>query len=128
MNIKTHTTNFDMTPAIEEYVSKKAQSLAKFLEGRGDDTHKNMLCEVELGKTTNHHKSGDIFKAEINIVGPGNVQFYAVAEEADLYAAIDIVRDQIEREIISKKTKRETLFRRGAAKFKALAKRLYWRS
>jgi putative sigma-54 modulation protein len=121
LNIKTRSTNFDMTPAIEDYVSKKVSSLGKFL----DVQKENILCEVELGKTTNHHKSGDIFRAEVNIVGPQNTQFYAVAEESDLYAAIDVVRDQIEREIVTKKEKRETLFRRGASRFKALAKRLY---
>ena len=121
MNIKTRSTNFDMTPAIENYVSKRVSSLEKFLDAK----HENVLCEVELGKTTNHHKSGDIFRAEINIIRPGHNQFYAVAETEDLYAAIDIVRDQIEREIVSRKGKRETLFRRGASKFKALAKRLY---
>ena len=54
MNIKTRTTNFDMTPAIEEYVTKKVSSLEKFF---GEDK-KEALCEVELGKTTMHHKSG----------------------------------------------------------------------
>jgi len=117
MNIKTRAANFTMTPAIEDYTSKKVLSLSKFLHA-GD----NALCEVELGKTTNHHKSGDIFKAEINIVTPGKNQFYAMAEESDLYAAIDVVRDNIEREIISKKTKRETLFRRGAMRFKSILK------
>ena len=82
------------------------------------------MCEVELGKTSAHHKSGDVFKAEINITTAGSNQFYAVAEESDLYAAIDVVRDEIERTIVSRKEKRETLFRRGAAKFKNIIKRL----
>ncbi len=104
-----------MTPAIEDYAVKKVSSLEKFF-GNDKDT---ALCEVELGKTTGHHKTGDIFRAEINIVRPGQNQFYAVAEESDLYAAIDVVRDQIEREIVAKKEKRETLFRRGATRFKS---------
>ncbi len=109
-----------MTPAIEEYVTKKVSSLGKFF---GDDKNE-ALCEVELGKTTEHHKSGDIFRAEVNIVRPGQNQFYAVAEKSDLYAAIDVVRDQIEREIVAKKEKRETLFRRGASQFKSLVRKI----
>ncbi len=120
MNIKITTTNFEKTTAIEEYVMKKISSLERFLNTSGE-----ILCEVELGKTTEHHKSGDIFKAEVNIVCPGNVQFYAVAEEADLYTAIDIVRDEVEQLIVNKKKKRETLFKRGALKFKNLLKRLH---
>jgi ribosomal subunit interface protein len=122
MNIKIHTTNFDNTESIESYVHKRLGSLTKFLSGAGDI--ESVLCEVELGKTTNHHKSGDIFRAEVNIKAPGIGQFYAVTEEADLYAAIDMVRDEIEREIVSKKTKKETLYRRGAAKFKSILKRI----
>lgn len=99
---------------------KKISSLEKFLKN-GEQT----LCEVELGKTTEHHKSGDIFRAEVNIVESGNTQTYAVAEEADLYAAIDIVRDEAERGIVARKKKKETLFKRGAIKFKELLKRIH---
>lgn len=120
MNIKTRTVNFDITPGIETYVSKKTNSLSKFL-----DDSDSVLCEVELGKSVGNQKSGKIFKAEINLSTPGKNQFYAVAEADDLYAAIDEVRDEIEREIVSKKTKRATLFRRGAARVKALIKSVY---
>ena len=67
---------------------------------------------------------GVVVRAEINIVRPGQNQFYAVAEELDLYAAIDVVHDQIEREIVAKKEKRETLFRRGASQFKSLMRKM----
>ncbi len=119
MNIKVRAKNFDITPAISEYVTKKISSLEKFL---GDKD--NILCEVEIGRTTMHHKSGDIFRAEVNIIEPGNKQIFAVAEEADLYSAIDIVRDEAEREIVSRKDKRSTLWRRGATRLKNLLKRI----
>jgi putative sigma-54 modulation protein len=122
MNIRIHSVNFEVTPAIDDYVSKKISSLSKFLDGNG-----NILCEVELGRTTGHHKSGDVFRAEINMVLAGGKQVYAVAEEADLYAAIDIVRDEAERVVVSQKSKRTTVFRRGAAQVKALLKRLNFR-
>lgn len=117
MNIRTRSKNFELTPAILDYVSKKISTLEKFLTNG-----ENALCDVELGKTTNHHKSGDIFRAEVNLVHKGQ-QFYAVGEAEDLYAAIDMVRDDAERGIVSQKTKRDTLFRRGAAKIKALLRR-----
>ena len=119
MNIKIRATNFDITPAIDNYVHKKISLLEKFFGGK-----ENILCEVEIGRTTMHHKSGDIFRAEVNITQPGNKQIYAVAEEVDLYSAIDIVRDEAEREITSEKDKRNTLFRRGGMKIKELLKRI----
>lgn len=123
LNIKIRTTNFDLTPAIDEYVSKKISILQKFLDEK-NKSQNDLLCQVELGKSTNHHKSGDIFRAEINIMLPGQKQIFAVAEESDLYAAIDVVRDEAEREIVSAKEKRATLFRRGGKRIKDLLKRI----
>jgi len=120
MQIKIRSTNFALTQALDEYVNQKISSLEKFLSGGGD-----VLCEVEIGRTTTHHKSGDIFRAEVNMTPPGGPQIFAVAEESDLYKAIDIVRDETEREIVSRKNKRNTLFRRGSAKVKNLLKRIY---
>jgi putative sigma-54 modulation protein len=120
MNIKTHAVNFDLTDAISEYVEKKVSSLGKFIPNS-----ENLLCEVEIGKT-NHHNSGDIFKAEINILIPGGGQVYAKSEQAELYAAIDIVRDEAERVIVSQKNKKDTLYRRGASHVKNLLKRISW--
>lgn len=74
-----------------------------------------------------HHNSGDIFKAEINLTQPGSKQVYAVAEKSDLYTAIDVVRDEAEHAIVSKKTKDSTLFRKGAAQIKSLLKRVDFR-
>ncbi len=119
MNIKIRSKNFELTPAIDDYVSKKISTLEKFLIVKS-----GVLCEVEIGRTTLHHKSGDIFRAEVNITEPGSKQIFAVAEEADLYTAIDIVRDEAERAIVSKKTKRFKLLRRGGALFKAFLKRI----
>ena len=119
MNIKITSKNFELTPAIDEYVNKKISSLEKFL-----NTKAATLCEVEIGRTTKHHNSGDIFKAEVNITEPGVPQVYAVAEESDLYAAVDIVRDEAERAITSRKKKRATLFRRGGTAVKAILKRI----
>ena len=85
------------------------------------------LCEVEIGRTTKHHNSGDIFKAEINIAQPGGKQVYVVAEEVDLYTAIDVVRDGAERAIVSRKNKYKTLFRKGSSRVKDLLKRLDFR-
>ncbi len=117
MNIKIRSINFEITPAIDEYITKKISSLEKFLEVK-----EGAMCEVEIGRTTMHHKSGDIFKAEINLTQPGVKQVYVVAEEADLYTAIDVVKEEAEHAIISRKTKDTTLFRRGAVKIKNLLK------
>lgn len=79
------------------------------------------LVNVEVGRTTRHHKSGDIFRAEIRI-NFGGQEYYSVSETEDLYAAIDEVKDEIVQELTKKRKKYLHLFKRGGAQIKNLLK------
>lgn len=116
MTINIKTTNISLTDAISDYTSKRLDAITQFFK---DDT--TVKCDVELGKTSNHHKNGDIFRAEIHIVGKGK-DLYASAEEDDLYKAIDMVRDEMLREVRTGKDKNITQSRKGGAKIKSLIK------
>lgn len=111
MNISIKSTNIELTPAIKDYTEKRISGITKF---SGEDT----LAIIEIGKTTGHHKNGDIFVAEINITTSLGKQFRAVSEKADLYEAIDDVRNEIVREVSSAKGKKDALWKRGARKIK----------
>ena len=113
MNIIIKGSHIEITPAIEMYVTKKLNALDKFL-------NENSKVQADLGKTSNHHKSGDIFKAEFNVNSHGQYS-RVVVENADLYAAIDEAQDQLFEILASKKDKKLTLWRRGAQTIKALA-------
>jgi putative sigma-54 modulation protein len=117
MNINIKATNIELTSAIEEYVHRKIESVEKFIIKSG--AHIN----VEVGKTTNHHKSGDVYKAEIEIKNEGNT-FFAMAETDDLYKAVDMAREEIVRELTSTKDRNNSLFRRGARSVKKMLKGL----
>lgn len=106
--------DLQLSEAIEDYVAKKLESLKKFIT---DFNEELVTAEVELSRTTRHHQSGDIFRAEINLTVNGKL-FRVESEKDDLYAAIDEVRDDLEREIKKFKTKKETVFIRGARSFK----------
>lgn len=121
MNVQIKATEMSLTPAIKDYAEKKVLALDKFFHGKGE-----ALCQIEVGKTSHHHKSGNVFRAEISVRAEGK-HYYAVSEKDDLYASIDEVKDEIAREVISLKSKKETLFRRGGAKIKQLIKRLSWK-
>ena len=121
MRAQIKATEMALTPAIKDYAEKKVLSLEKFFKGSGE-----VLAQIEVGKTTRHHKSGNVFRAEISIRADGQ-NYYAVSEKDDLYAAIDEVKDEMAHEIVSSKSKKETLFRRGGAKIKAMLKRLTFR-
>lgn len=113
-------TGFELTPAITDFIDKKMTLLDRF--ERTPDTAR---ADVEVGKTSRHHKHGDIFRAEINFFHNGE-QLYAVAEKEDIYVAIDNAKDEIIREITSKKDKKNALYRKGAARLKAMIKGLPW--
>jgi ribosomal subunit interface protein len=112
MNIQIKATGIELTPAISSYAEKRLDSIKKYFE---TDKMPNMF--VELGKESNHHKSGDIFRAEVRIGGAGQ-DFYAVSLTEDLYTAIDKVKDEIIREITKTKGKRETMMRKGGRMIK----------
>lgn len=84
---------FNVTDAIRNYIEEKVGSLQRFLP-----TNQDLEARVYI-------KIYDVIqKVEVTI--PGN-QFILRAEEAsdDLYAAIDLVVDKLERQIRRHKTK-----------------------
>ncbi len=115
MNIIVKGSHLEVTSAIDEYLVKRLKGIEKFLDV-------NAKVEADLGKTTNHHKNGDIFRAELNISNNGE-QTRVEAESEDLYSAIDMVKDEAQNALISKKDKRQSLFRRGAGKLKNMFRR-----
>ena len=115
-NIKA--TNMDLTRAINDYINKRLSGIKKFAKNEED-----MVVYVEVGKTTNHHKQGDIFRAEFNIELSG-FKFYTFSEKEDLYTAIDDAQKEIIRQISEDKDRRKTLFKRGAISVKKMLKGL----
>lgn len=112
-NIKT--TNIKFTPEISDYLDKRLSHIEKLI----DPNDTSVMCDVEIGQTTKHHQTGNIFKAEINLHIAGK-QFRAEAEESTIFNAIDRAKDEIVRELRRFKSKRLRLLKRGGAKIKNL--------
>jgi len=119
MNIRIKATNLTLTPAVTDYINKRLDRLAKFV--REDPS---MIIDVEVGRTTNHHHKGDIFRAEIHVVGEG-VDAYASAEHQDLNMAVNDAKDEIMRKLHSGKGKRISYVRRSGARVKAMVKGIW---
>ncbi len=117
-NIKA--TNITITDSVRAYLDKRLQSLEKLI----DFEDPTVLVAVELGRTTAHHQTGPIFRAEINI-SRGSEMFRSVAEREDLTTAIDEARDEMARELASRKKRKESLYRRGGRVAKTLLRGSY---
>lgn len=120
MTINIKGTNMALSPEISTYLNKRLDGLEKFLPKEESD----FITDVELGKSSNRHHTGDIFRAEINI-HVGGKAFRAVSKGQDLYLAIDRMKDEIARELSSHKEKRLSLLRRSGQKIKNLIRRFY---
>ena len=117
MKINIKATGIELTQAISDYVYKKISSIEKYL----DKSNTDVIAQVEVGRSTRHHKTGNIFRAEVHITGMG-LDLYAVSEMEDLYAAIDVVKDEIVHNVVQSKGKRQTLAKRGAGMMKNIMK------
>jgi putative sigma-54 modulation protein len=115
MNTNIKATNIELTDSVRDYVDKRVNSLEKFLN------NDNVQVQVEVAKTTNHHKNGEVYKAEMDIRADGK-KFFAVSESEDLYSAIDKVRESMMSELTHKKDRERTLYKRGATSVKKMLK------
>ena len=87
----------ELTQAIKDYAEKKMSALDKFYD--------NILrAEIVVGLETRHHLKGKNFICECKLVVPGN-DLFAAKDEANLYKAIDKVRDYLEEELKKHKVK-----------------------
>jgi putative sigma-54 modulation protein len=119
MNINIKATNIELTDAIRDYVEKRVDMILKYV----NQDESNVHCFVEVGKITNHHKQGEVFKTEFNLKISGK-KYYSVSRKEDLYASIDDVKDEIVRKITKNKDREKTLFKRGALSIKKMLKGL----
>ena len=122
MQINLQGKNIELTEAIKDYILKKVTNLEKLLSGI-EAKEGRVMVNFEVSKSTNHHKSGDVFHADCLIKIDGK-EFYSSADKEDLYQAIDTVKDSLYHEINKNKDRRQTLLKRGAASVKKMLKGL----
>ncbi len=107
-----------MTPDIEEYITNKVSLVEKFLQHYQNE---QILVECEVDRST-HHKKGDVFRVEFNLSVKGKL-FRSEETNIDVRAAVDIAKDQLEKQIRRSKTKRFELFEKGARAIKNILRR-----
>ncbi|MDE1875094.1 MAG: HPF/RaiA family ribosome-associated protein [Patescibacteria group bacterium] len=115
-------TGLSLTPAIDAAADKVVQALDKYVEA--DDT--SALAEIEVSRTTQHHRTGEIFRAEINFRSRLG-SFRAESEKEDLYAALTAVKDELVESLRSKKAKRVDFLKRSGAAVKNMLRGLPWK-
>lgn len=117
MKIIIKTKNLQLTPYLNEYINKKIGALKKFSRIFQRDDNGKTLAEVfvEIEKITKHHRKGDIFKAEAQVILPGK-SLVAESIGEDLLKSIIEVKEDLENEIKKYKAKHKELGIRKARK------------
>lgn len=98
MDVDIKATGMELTDAIRAFIQQKMDTLDNKTTRFGDVVR----AEVEVGKTTAHHKTGPVFRAEVHVRLPGKV-VYVTAENYDLYIAINDAKKEAERQIVDYK-------------------------
>ena len=96
MQIIVKATNLDLTPAISDYIEAKIDPLGRFI--KKFETKSEIKTEVEIARTTKHHRHGNIFYAEINLHLQRKI-LRAEHSDWDIRIAIDKARDKMQQEI-----------------------------
>ncbi len=113
LNLDIKGTEIELTDAISSAIEEKLASLDKYLETVGTPRE----LRIEVGRTTQHHNKGQLYRAEANLKMPGH--FIRAEETADdLYAAIDLLKDRLKREIIKATKAKIDEHREGAREAK----------
>jgi len=99
MTINIKATNITLTKNLKNYIREKIGSCQKFI-----NTKFPPEVYVEIEKTTRHHKKGNIFRAEVNLVLPKKL-IRVEAKREDIYLAINETKDLLQRELKQYKSK-----------------------
>lgn len=109
-------TLIELTDAIREFVQKKMDALDAPAARFGSAVR----AKVEVGKTTKHHKNGDVFRAEVRLDLPG-LKVYAEEIGDDLYVVMNDAYKEARRQMISYKGILQATALRGERKVKRAA-------
>lgn len=114
MNITTKTGTYEATPGILELATARFGSVERLL-GKAKDT---ALLEIELGLSSESHKSGQIYRAEANLDVDGKL-YRATAESDSMERAIDKAAGELNREVKSASGRTKRLIRSTGARVKS---------
>jgi ribosomal subunit interface protein len=118
MNIQIQSLNLELTDAIADFVYSKFSKTERLVN------EADALCNVDLERTTHSQKQGEVYKVSVRIKTSKDL-FQAETVDEDLYAAIDVTKDTIERVVVNESGKRRSIFKKAAVRFKRLMRRNY---
>lgn len=119
MQIHFKGSNYELPARISALARKKVEGLRKYI---GKDTE-YARAYVDLGKESEAHQNGKIWRADINFDVDGN-RFYAKAVEESIEKAIDTAVQELATELKTARKRQQSLSRKGGGIIKSLMRGL----
>lgn len=119
INFQIKTKNLDLTPDITNQIHSKLEVIEKFLS---PSDNQKVLAEVDIGLRSQHHKKGNVYRAEVNVSCDGKI-YRAVTKAISIESALDELKDEIGRVIRRKREKNKDIRRAGARLIKKILRR-----
>lgn len=115
MQTTTKATSVSLTAAMQTYIFEKITEPVSRVLGSTDTSASR--CDIEVGRTTRHHRKGEIWRAEVSLF-LGKNALRAEAHGKSFGEAVDILKSEITREIKKFKGKGTATERKGARRAK----------
>jgi ribosomal subunit interface protein len=115
VNIKA--TNLELKDSLRQHVNEKIAGIEKFMNLK---EVQEPIADVEVEKLFGqHHKNGEIYRAEINLQYAGRV-YRTESTKEQIFVAVDDAQSEMIRRIRKSREKKSDLFRRGAKGIKRM--------
>ncbi len=125
MRINIKPVNVELDQALADWVYKKLGEIERYLSDFGSEEipggKETIELNVEIAKTTRHHRKGKVFRAEAQLYLPKKL-IRVEAINNDLRTAIDEVKEQLYRKIKKYKRKRIIRARKWARQIKEVGR------
>lgn len=111
MNTQIKITGVEMNKSTEVYLTDKISAISKYLkhieieEEKNGKKISNVSLWIELGKTSKHHKAGDVYFAELQLKAPG-ISLRIEETSDDLFKAVNLAEKKLKEEFSRLKDKK----------------------
>ncbi len=112
--ITVKATNLELSSGLSDLIDQKLIPVGKLISDEATEA----TCRVEIERLT-EHTSGKIFRFEANLFANGKT-YRAESTEEQIEKAIDVVRDELKRELEKANGKHHSLVRRGSQAIKKM--------
>ena len=107
MNLHISGHHVEVTPALKQFVTEKIQRLSRHIE---DLLDVNVILTVDSPKHEGRHGARHKAEAKLHVTG---ANLFAASTAPDMYAAIDLLMDKLDRQVTKFNEKRHNHHPRG---------------